>query len=130
MPGAGTASSGGGGAVDVEAPTVQDLPGESADHLLDRILRNALGDPGLGEDKTGGVKKEEPGVKSETGVKTERVKTEIKAEPLDAPALPAIDSGRRRSRDRRKRSRSRGRKKRSRSRRRRHRSRSRRRRRR
>uniref|UniRef100_A0A7S1B1Q8 Uncharacterized protein n=1 Tax=Noctiluca scintillans TaxID=2966 RepID=A0A7S1B1Q8_NOCSC len=99
--------------VDVD---VVDLPGESADHLLDRILKNALGSAPV-----------EPGVKKEelidAPVKLE-IK-EIKAEPGDGSSLHVVKdelrnrsrSRRRRSRSRRrKRSRSRGKKKRSRSR--------------
>mmetsp|Transcript_13061 Transcript_13061/g.24027 ORF Transcript_13061/g.24027 Transcript_13061/m.24027 type:complete len:315 (+) Transcript_13061:110-1054(+) len=112
------------GAVDVENPP--EAPGESADHLLDRILRNALGTDPV-QDK-GGVKKEQGNIKSEPGalVKSEKVK----AEPLDLPALPGTDGDakggavakRSRSRGKKKRSRSRGKKKRSRSRKRRKRS--------
>lgn len=111
-----------------------------ADHLLDRILRNALGGSDVGGVKGEGVKGE--GVKSEAAkreLKSEQLKREIKSEgmvkrektiksePMEVPALADDDSKRKkRSRSRKKRSRSR--KKRSRSRKKRSRSRKRRRR--
>jgi len=84
------------------------VPGE-ADHLLDRILKNALAPKVKPENmKKEGVKTE--GVKSE--VKREGVKTEkgIKLEKSDAPALPDIEGGGRIEK-RKKRSRSRKKKK-------------------
>jgi len=128
-----------------------------ADHLLDRILRNALGGPGdkakgegfkgeaaKGEGaKSEGSKKEAKGEakgEAKTEVKNEAVKSEkaVKNEIVvkrelgggEIPALPGLDGNsalRKRSRSRKKK-RSRSRKKRSRSRRRRSRSRRRRRR--
>lgn len=101
-----------------------------ADHLLDRILRNALGDA-AGVAPQANVKKEGSGVKQEDAmvkkeIKSENLKQEhptIKREKLDVPALPAIPgdedrSKKKRDRSRSKKKRSRSRKKRSRSRRR------------
>jgi hypothetical protein len=128
-------------AVDVDAP----VPAESADDLLNRILKGAVdsgvkGEKVKNEVKTeAGVKKEgakgEPGVKKEgvkgeiksEGIKGEGVKGEkIKGEKSELPALPGIegDTGgkkKKRSKSRKKRSRSK-KKKRSRSRRRRRKS--------
>lgn len=95
------------------------VPGE-ADHLLDRILKNALAPKVKPEVKKEGMKGEN--IKGE--VKKEGIKSEIKAEKgvkqekIDAPALPDIENNKlmkkkkKKSRSRkRKRSRSRKRKK-------------------
>lgn len=103
--------------VDVEA-----IPEGDADHLLDRILRNALG--GQQEVKKEVVKREVKGeiIKTEIVVKSEHVKREL----VEAPALLDDSDRRRRSKSKKrsrsrkkKRSRSKNKKKRSRSRRRR-----------
>jgi len=101
--------------VDVETMAAASGEGD-AEHLLDRILRNALG----GQEGEATVKSE-MAIKSEAVIKNE---VTIKREPIEQRALPGLDDDKKR-----KRSRSRGRRKRSRSRRRRRRSRSRRRRR-
>jgi len=101
--------------VDVEAAAAASGEGD-AEHLLDRILRNALG----GHESEATVKNE-MAIKSEANVKSE---VTIKREPIEQRALPGLDDDKKR-----RRSRSRGRRKRSRSRRKRRRSRSRRRRR-
>jgi len=112
--------------IDIDA--MPDAGEGDADHLLDRILRNALGQSDSAKAESG-VKSESKRelkheVKNEAIIKREHT---IKREPIDVPALADDDHKRKkRSRSRKKRSRSR----RSRSRRKRKRSRSRRRRRR
>lgn len=114
---------GGKGSVDVE--TIPEVAEGDADHLLDRILRNALG--GAEAIKKEVVKREVKGeiIKTEIVVKSEHVKREH----VEAPALLDDSDRRKRSKSRKrsrsrkkKRSRSRNKKKRSRSRRRRRRS--------
>jgi len=146
----------GNGQVEVDAGAAEAAGEGDADHLLDRILRNALGGPGdkakgeafKGEAAKGEGAKSEQSKKEAKGESKNEAKKEVKNEAVkketavkneivvkreftgDVPALPGLDGNsalRKRSRSRKKK-RSRSRKKRSRSRRRRSRSRRRRRR--